>query len=108
MFLVMGALAGLVFWQQGRMKSLTAESVALREQLTQAFAGPNQPASPPVLGDTVDQRSPSAPSAELLKLRGEVSLLRHQLAEVSKSTNSPQSDMQTRRMRLAMTKRSGS
>src|SRR6266436_5486376 len=94
MLVLIAAVTGLVLWQQMRLKSLSAESVALREQLTQALARPDQATSGPKLGSTPDQHTHDPSSAEVLRLRGEVTLLRHQLAEVS-STKKAESDRQS-------------
>src|SRR5689334_11180005 len=93
--LLVSALIGLALWQQGRLRSMSVESVALREQLAQALVRPESQAnSGPMLSDIADQHSQDSPSAELLKLRGEVTRLRRQLAEVSKSASSAHSDLQ--------------
>jgi hypothetical protein len=89
----------LALWQQTRLKSLRAESVALRDQLAQALARPDQATSGPKPDITADQHANGPSSAELLRLRGEVALLRQQLAEVSNNMNKAETDPQSQHSR---------
>lgn len=69
----------LAVWQQARLKYLTVESAALREQLAQALAAQEQ--TQLVGKPAASQDAREAPTPELLRLRGEVAVLRRQLAE---------------------------
>ena len=79
------ALTGLVIWQQARLKHLAAQSAALREQLAQAILAQEQSERLAKLQQNPGQHSDEAPPPELLRLRGEVGVLRRQLAEALKS-----------------------
>src|SRR5436309_1015221 len=73
---VLVALATLFIWQRVQINNLAAESASLRQQLAQAESEGNKPVVKPGAG-SVDV----LPSPELLRLRGEVGMLRRQLAE---------------------------
>ncbi len=85
-------LSGVIIWQQVRVKRLEAESAGLREQLAQAVASVREEQ------EQVDKPQPSVGqrpdedrSSELLRLRGEVTVLRRQLAEAARPESAPRS-----------------
>lgn len=77
-------MVGLATWQHVQLKQLTAESAALRDQLAHALAKPEQPLTARAT-PTSGQHAEVAPSSELLRLRGQVALLRQQLASAAAS-----------------------
>jgi hypothetical protein len=81
--LVIG-LTGIIIWQQGQIRRLRAESTGLRERIEQdQHQGVEAPQQ------TVAQHSNEAPSTELLRLRGEVTVLRRQLTEAARLDSAP-------------------
>lgn len=83
-------LSGVILWQQVRVKRLEAESVGLRARLAQAVASAREQqeqADKPQ--PSVSQRPDEDQSSELLRLRGEVTVLRNQLAEAAKAGSAP-------------------
>jgi hypothetical protein len=83
-------LSGVIIWQQVRVKRLEAESAGLREQLAQAVASvreEHQQVDKPQ--PSVGQRPDEDRSSELLRLRGEVTVLRNQLAEAVRPGSAP-------------------
>jgi len=83
-------LSGVIIWQQVWVKRLGAESAGLREQLAQAVASVReQQAQVDKPQPGVRQRPDEDRSSELLRLRGEVTVLRNQLAEAVKAGSAP-------------------
>lgn len=95
-----GAVISVALWQQQQLKRLRMESAVLREQLNQASLKVGMEPTAPAFSNAADRPSESSSSAEVLRLRGEVGVLRRQLAEVSQSLKSVQSDMQAKVMKL--------
>jgi cytoskeletal protein RodZ len=79
-------LSGFIIWQQTQLKRLATEAAALREQVTQAFAAQteSEPRAQSLPG--TGQLPEESPSPELLRLRGEVAVLKRQLAEAGKAS----------------------
>ena len=78
--LLLLAVTGLATWQQARLKQLTTEAAALRAQLAQAVVAEVQVNSTAEPVSSTGQHPEESTSAELLRLRGEVTVLRGQLA----------------------------
>jgi len=83
------ALAAIIVYQQTRIDRFAAEAAMLREQVQQQASVKNEPEGPTKPQPGEEMRSNSIPSlagehlSELLRLRGEVGVLRRQLAEVA-------------------------
>jgi hypothetical protein len=75
------ALTSLALWQQARIKALTAESAGLREQLAEAMPAREESERLLKLQGKRGEGSGDSPQPELLRLRGEVGVLRRQLDE---------------------------
>jgi hypothetical protein len=83
-------LSGVIIWQQVWVKRVEAESAGLREQFAQSIASVREEQEQvdkpqPRVGQRPDEER----SAELLRLRGEVTVLRNQLAEAVKAGSAP-------------------
>ncbi len=92
---VLLALASMIIWQQQHVKRLTAEAAGLREQAAQAWTlreGDERSAKPSSEGNegfakrhpTAEEPLPHDMFRELLRLRGEVGVLKRQLEEANK------------------------
>jgi hypothetical protein len=87
------ALAAVLFYQQTRIDRFAAQAVMLREQLQQAESAQNQAEAQVRPQPIQDKRPDSVPSltegqfSELLRLRGQVGILRAQLAEAAQRAN---------------------
>jgi len=83
------ALAAVLICQQRRIDHFAAQTVMLREQLQQAESAQNQAETPVRPQPSQDMRPDSVRSltegqfSELLRLRGQVGVLRAQLAEAA-------------------------
>ena len=95
------ALAAVLFYQQTRIDHFAAQAVMLREQLQQAESAQNQAEAQVRPQPIQDMRPDSVLSltegqfSELLRLRGQVGVLRAQLAEATqraKENPMPQRD----------------
>jgi hypothetical protein len=76
-------LSGFVVWQQLQLKRLATEAAVLRQQHAQARRESETPAqSLPSIGQSREE----APSPELLRLRGEVGVLKRQLVEARRAS----------------------
>jgi hypothetical protein len=80
------ALSSLALWQQARIKALTAESAGLREQLAEAASAREESEQLLKLQGKSGEGSGDSPQPELLRLRGEVGVLRRQLDEAVRAT----------------------
>lgn len=80
--LLMLALA--LMWQQARIRHLTAEAADLRVQLGQAVLPPRENGQLANVQQSTDPPLAQEQFRELLRLRGEVGVLRRQLAEAVK------------------------
>jgi hypothetical protein len=82
------ALAAIVIYQQTRIDRFAAEAAVLREQVQRLASVPSAPERPTKPQPGEEMRSNSVPSlsgaqfSELLRLRGEVAVLKGQRAEV--------------------------
>ena len=74
-------ITGLALLQHARLKHLTAESAVLRERLAQALARAEQPNPTAKPISSPGQQVEELPSSDLLRLRGQVAVLREQLAD---------------------------
>lgn len=88
-------LSGVIVWQQVQVGRLEAESAGLRQQLARAAATQEEHQPVDNLQPSVGQRSDEDRSSELLRLRGEVTVLRRQLAEAAKPGSAPKSASKT-------------
>ena len=81
------ALAAIIIYQQTSIDRFAADAAMLREQVQQQASVKNEPEGPTKLQPGEEMRSNSIPSLpgeqlnELLRLRGEVGVLRRQLAK---------------------------
>jgi hypothetical protein len=78
---VLLALAIALLWQQARINRLTAEATDLRVQLGQAAPTPEENRQLANFQPSTDHPSAQEQFGELLRLRGEVGVLRRQLAD---------------------------
>jgi hypothetical protein len=97
---VLAALIAVIIYQQMRIGRFAAEAAVLREQIQQQASVQSEPQKPAKLQPGEEMRSNSAPSLtgepfnQLLRLRGEVGVLRRQLAEVVAREASQQTQYQ--------------
>jgi hypothetical protein len=97
---VLAALIAVIIYQQMRIGRFAAEGAVLREQIQQQASVQSEPQKPAKLQPGEEMRSNSAPSLtgepfnQLLRLRGEVGVLRRQLAEVVVREASQQTQFQ--------------
>ena len=82
-------LSGIILWQYVQLRQLTAESNGLRQRLAQAATVQEQHGRMDTVPPSEGQRSDQQPSSELLRLRGEVTVLRRQLADTAKPNSTP-------------------
>lgn len=80
-FLLLIAVTGFAVWETTRVKELTLEAGALRTQLSQTIVEADHPKATTTPSPSPEQPSEDSSSSELLRLRGEVTVLRRQLAE---------------------------
>lgn len=85
MVILVLALTSLALWQRARIKALTAESAGLRERLAEAMSAREESERLLKLQGRRDEGSGASPQPELLRLRGEVGVLRRQLAEAARA-----------------------
>ena len=83
------ALAMTLLWQQARISRLTTEAADLRVQLGQAVSPPRENGQLANVQPSTDQPLAQDQFRELLRLRGEVGVLRRQLAEAVKPESAP-------------------
>jgi len=81
---LLSALAMALLWQQARISRLMAEAVDLRVQLGQAISPLKENGQLANVQPSTDQHLAREQFRELLRLRGEVGVLRRQLAEALK------------------------
>src|ERR1039458_2371979 len=79
------ALGIALLWQQVRVNRLAAESAGLRAQLGRAVPPPAQSSQVANVQPSTDQTSTPEQFRELLRLRGQVGMLRSQLEEAIKA-----------------------